>query len=131
MDDDLRKKLDERKYVSLSGDRIRNNSSTANEHEVNSIANDAARSITVPHTKPEAKVKEEDMVVDNEPSDDERDEDTEIPDGSLFEFKIPGVLRKEEVELLNLGSWKLHVRNTLIDLEVSILKRGTYRSEAD
>jgi hypothetical protein len=46
------------------------------------------------------------------------DEDTEIPEGSLFDYNIPGVLKAAEVVQLDLGHWKLLVRNMLIDFEV-------------
>ena len=52
--------------------------------------------------------------MDSDPSD---PDDTEIPEGSLFDYHIPGVLKKEEVEMLNLGQMKLRVRANLIDLE--------------
>jgi hypothetical protein len=46
------------------------------------------------------------------------DEDTEIPEGSLFDYNMPGVLKAEEVARLDLDHWKLLVRNMLIDFEV-------------
>lgn len=49
------------------------------------------------------------------------DEDAEIPEGSLFNYHIPGVLTKEEVEVLDLDHWKLVVRDALIDFEVSLV----------
>jgi hypothetical protein len=48
------------------------------------------------------------------------DEDTEIPEGSLFDYNIPGVLTAEEVVKLDLDHWKLMVRNMLIDFEVRL-----------
>jgi hypothetical protein len=55
-----------------------------------------------------------DYELDSEPS----DEDTEIPEGSLFDYNVPGVLKAEEVTKLDLDHWKLLVRNMLIDFEV-------------
>lgn len=55
--------------------------------------------------------------LDSEPS----DEDTEIPEGSLFDCNIPGVLKAEEVAKLDLDHWKLLVRNMLIDFEVRLI----------
>ena len=46
------------------------------------------------------------------------EEDAEIPEGSLFDYNIPGVLTKEQVQDLDLDHWKLVVRDMLIDLEV-------------
>ncbi|EXJ90834.1 hypothetical protein A1O1_03939 [Capronia coronata CBS 617.96] len=43
--------------------------------------------------------------------------DAEIPEGSLFDFQIPGVLSKDEVKRLDLDHWRLLVRNALIELE--------------
>lgn len=68
--------------------------------------------------KPESvteKANVDDLEMD---SDSEIDEHEEIPEGSLFEFNVPGVLSKEEVEKLDLAHWKILVRNTLVDLEV-------------
>ena len=48
------------------------------------------------------------------------DEDAEMPEGSLFDYKVPGVLTKGEVAKLDLGHWKLVVRQSLIDLEVRV-----------
>ena len=48
-------------------------------------------------------------------------EDIEIPEGSLFDYNIPGVLKAEEVAKLDLDHWKLLVRNMLIDFEVRFI----------
>ncbi len=58
---------------------------------------------------------EENLEFDEMASD---EEDADIPEGSLFDYGIPGVLTKDEVKSLNLDSWRLVVRNALIDLEV-------------
>jgi hypothetical protein len=75
-------------------------------------------SSTSPSITPAASVPDDgDYELDSEPS----DEDTEIPEGSLFDYGIPGVLKGEEVIKLDLDHWKLLVRNTLIDFEVSYI----------
>lgn len=61
---------------------------------------------------------EQDLEFDEALSD---EEDAEIPDGSLFDYHIPGVLTLDEVKRLDLDHWRLLVRNALIELEVSYL----------
>lgn len=56
----------------------------------------------------------EDYDLDSDPSD---IDDTDIPEGSLFDYNVPGVLKKTEVEKLDLGHWKIVVRNMLVDFE--------------
>lgn len=51
--------------------------------------------------------------------DESSESETEIPEGSLFDKDMPGVLTREEVEKLDLDHWKLLVRNDFVDLEVS------------
>ena len=58
---------------------------------------------------------EQDLEFDEAPSD---EEDAEIPEGSLFDYAIPGVLTKDEVKRIDLDHWRLVVRNALIELEV-------------
>ena len=60
---------------------------------------------------------EQDLEFDEAPSD---EEDAEIPEGSLFDYNIPGMLTKDEVKSLDLDHWRLVVRNNLIELEVSM-----------
>ncbi|KIW14056.1 hypothetical protein PV08_06837 [Exophiala spinifera] len=57
---------------------------------------------------------ENNLEFDDAPSD---EEDAEIPEGSMFDYNIPGTLTKEEVKHLDLGHWKLVVRNSLVELE--------------
>ena len=52
-------------------------------------------------------------------SDTDADEDGNVPEGSLFDHNIPGVMTKDEVEKLDLAHWKIQVRKHLVDLEVS------------
>jgi hypothetical protein len=58
---------------------------------------------------------DQDLEFDEPPSD---EDDAEIPEGSLFDYQIPGVLTKDEVKSLDLDHWRLLVRNALIELEV-------------
>lgn len=51
------------------------------------------------------------------------EDDAEIPEGSMFDYEIPGVLSKEEVKRLDLDHWRLLVRDALIELEVSGSRR--------
>ena len=46
------------------------------------------------------------------------EENVEIPEGSLFDSAIPGVMTTDEVKCLDLDHWRLVVRNSLIELEV-------------
>lgn len=112
-DDEYRQKLDERKYVSPSDDLknapvedcpVSGDSPLAEESKTDTTKSRAAR-----HAD------DQDLELDEDGSD---NDDAEIPEGSLFDYNIPGVLTKEEVAKLDLGRWKLVVRNTLIDLEV-------------
>ena len=57
---------------------------------------------------------DDELELDDEVS--ENDE-TEIPEGSLFDYNIPGVLSKEQMSKLDLAHWKLLVRTSLIELE--------------
>ena len=61
---------------------------------------------------------DQDLEFDEAASD---EEDAEIPEGSMFDYQIPGMLTKDEVKQLDLDHWRLLVRNALIDLEVKHL----------
>ena len=118
-DGDFRKKLDQRKYVSPSGDKKRpptkadpnesNNQSEKPDFNANVEANVTTKS------KTEKFADKQDLEFDE---DDSENEDAEIPEGSLFDYNIPGVLTKDDVAKLKLNHWKLLVRQSLIDLEV-------------
>ncbi|EXJ82632.1 arginine-tRNA-protein transferase [Capronia epimyces CBS 606.96] len=101
-DDNNRRELDKRKYVSLSRDR---KYGVAHEE-----SNDSAASSTELSVFDD----EQDLEFDEAPSD---EEDAEIPEGSLFDYNIPGVLSKDEVQRLDLDHWRLLVRNAFIELE--------------
>jgi arginine-tRNA-protein transferase len=57
-------------------------------------------------------------------------EDAEIPEGSMFDYHIPGVLTKDEVKSLDLDHWRLVVRNNLVELEVSMSVTFAYQSHS-
>jgi hypothetical protein len=126
-DDVYRTKLDRNPYVSLSrekrlADQARSgqdadaveNGPQPGEVSKGEQTQDKTSSTTliVPSAASVAGVA--DYELDSEPS----DEDTEIPEGSLFDYNVPGVLKAEEVTKLDLDHWKLLVRNMLIDFEV-------------
>jgi arginyl-tRNA---protein transferase len=125
-DDEYRKKLDNRPYVSLSGDR---RSSAKTETRVGDINNpaeskDQQNTTSIPSHdltgNPPGSGKSANL--DNLEEDSQSDsEDVDIPEGSLFNYNIPGVLKRDEVEKLDLNHWKLVVRNSMVDLEVSRL----------
>lgn len=124
-DEEYKAKLDKRKYVSLSGD-LKNPPPSAELEPVDPTQLPVEDENMKDTTKARAAVFADDqnLELDEEDSD---NEDAEIPEGSLFEYNIPGVLTKSEVAALNLEQWKLVVRNTLIDLEVrSMHPLGSY-----
>jgi arginyl-tRNA---protein transferase len=121
-DNAYRRKLDERSYVSPSHD-LKNPPGQAEQEQTKSLTEKDATQDT---TKTRASVfaDDRDLELDEEDSD---DSDADIPEGSLFDYNIPGVLHKDEVSGLNLGQWKLAVRNTYVDLEVCLLDESHYR----
>lgn len=47
------------------------------------------------------------------------EEETQFPSGSLFNYRIPGVLSKEQVAAeCDLDHWKMLVQGTLVDIQV-------------
>lgn len=112
LDKALQKRMDTKHYVCPSKDMI---PGLKDEIDPSSEAFAPPKPL-----KPEsvtAKANTDDLQMD---SDSENDENEEIPEGSLFEYNIPGILSKEEVQKLDLAHWKILVRNTLVDLEVSL-----------
>lgn len=118
LDDDLRKRLDQRKYVSLSRDRQLGTQPAENGTLVGPVLTDMKTTPShveeLTKEKLGEKLKGEDIELDSDPSD---PDDTDIPEGSLFDYNIPGVLTKEEVAKLDLDHMKLLVRTALVDLE--------------
>lgn len=120
-DDAYRKQLDQRQYVSPSRDcKTTQASGSADGDPTPSPLppRPSDESSKVPDTtKSRAQTfsDDQDLELDEAGSD---EEDAEIPEGSLFEYNIPGVLSKEDVEKLDLGHWRLVVRDALIELEV-------------
>ena len=102
LDADFKKKLDQTPFYSPSRER--------KMAELPTEENAAAGSKREP--KP---VDRDEYEVDPDPSE---DGDIEIPEGSLFDYHMPGVLTPGEVSKLDLDHWKLLVRNTLVDFEV-------------
>lgn len=117
LDNAFREKLDLNKYVSLSADRKVNGkrtSTVADGPAISEVKTQPSHVEELTKEKLAEKLKGEDVDIDSDPSD---PDDTEIPEGSLFDYNIPGVLKKHEVEALKLGQFKLIVRDSLIDLE--------------
>lgn len=117
-DDAYRNRLDQRQYISPSRDR-RQGQSEGKRDAIGSVATQANAGSTHKTTKETGKLFDDDehLEFDETVSD---EEDAEIPEGSLFDYEIPGVMTKDEVNLLNLENWRLVVRNALIELEVQI-----------
>ncbi|RVX76073.1 hypothetical protein B0A52_00430 [Exophiala mesophila] len=114
-DDDYRQKLDQNNYFSPS--RYRSQGA-----DVTPLGQAQPTQLSLPRkdtpetTKERAKNfgDDDELELDEAGSD---EEDAEIPEGSLFDYNIPGVLTKEQVQDLDLDHWKLVVRDMLIDLE--------------
>lgn len=121
LDDAYRKQLDQRKYVSPSRDRA--NSEAANSNSSGPSPSELSPQQTTESEKPPDTTKSrgqtfsdnQDLELDEAASD---EDEAEIPEGSLFDYNIPGALKKEEVEKLDLDHWRLVVRDSLIELEV-------------
>jgi hypothetical protein len=120
-DDNYRKQLDHRQYVSPSRDREtalaagESNSNTASSELPSPVTAEPNKETDTTKNRAQTFADDKDLELDDPESD---EEDTEIPEGSLFEYNIPGILTKEQVEKLDLDHWKLVVRDTLIELEV-------------
>jgi hypothetical protein len=129
-DDEYRTKLDHNPYVSLSREK-RLADQARSRQDADAVENgpqpgdvskgeqtqDKSSSATVIVPSAASVTGDADYELDSEPS----DEDTEIPEGSLFDYNMPGVLTAEEVTKLDLDHWKLLVRNMLIDFEVRFI----------
>ncbi len=115
-DDKYRQELDKRPYVSPSRDR-REGSSDRSASDATTSTADSNLSNSTENTKERGQTfaDEQDLEFDEAASD---EEDAEIPEGSMFDYNIPGVLSKDEVKRLDLDHWRLLVRNALIELEV-------------
>lgn len=112
LDDQYRGKLDGRAYVSLSRDaKVGSDEPLPSPISSMASANPSAAD-TKANRAPEPS--SDDYDLDSDPSD---QDDTDIPEGSLFDYEIPGVLTKDEVNKLDLSHWKIFVRNMLVDFE--------------
>lgn len=120
-DDAYRKQLDQRQYVSPSRDCKTTQSSGSTDGDPTSSAlpsqppDESSKIPDTTKTRAQTFSDDQDLELDEAGSD---EEDAEIPEGSLFEYNIPGVLSKEDVKKLDLGHWRLVVRDALIELEV-------------
>lgn len=117
LDNETRTKLDSRKYVSLSADRKAGIGSTEgipSGPAASDVKTTPGHVEELTKEKLGEKLKGEEIDMDSDPSD---ADDTEIPEGSLFDYNIPGVLKKEDVAKLDLDHMKLLVRANLVDLE--------------
>lgn len=113
LDDAYRNKLDKRKYVSPSRDL----KEPPTEHT--EVEPSTAEATNVDTTKSRATMFADEEGLDLDEEDPEND-DADIPEGSLFDYDVPGVMKKDAVAKLDLSHWKLVVRNSLVDLEVGI-----------
>lgn len=112
LDDTFRSKLDQKKYVSMSTE-VRNNNGT-DSLQLKDARSSPSRAEEVTKGKLEKLDRKDEYELDSDPSD---PEDIDIPEGSLFDYNIPGVLKKADVTKLDLGHMKLLVRSSLVDLE--------------
>lgn len=113
-DDDFRKKLDKHRYVSLSGNQSRAKLKTNDAKATGTMTTPSSMESTTEDKLGENVADREELELDSDPSD---AEETDIPEGSLFDQNMPGILSKDEVSKLDLDHWKLLVRAALIDLE--------------
>ena len=120
LDDTYRQKLDNRKYVSPSRDR--NEPTLENDSPADELP---AEITTDDTTKSRAATFADDQELELDEADPDND-DAEIPEGSLFDYNVPGVLTRDEVAQLDLAHWKLKVRDSLIDLEVWLSSRFSW-----
>lgn len=117
LDDSYRKQLTLRKYVSPSHDRQINLApkQTASEGDtLRSPATNDRDKEADSKSEAERSVNDHELELDQDDSD---QDEVEIPEGSLFDYNVPGILTKEEVSKLDLAHWKLLVRTSLIELE--------------
>lgn len=117
MDDSYRKKLTSRKYLSPSHDRQTSlvpKRTASEEHPFTSTATNDRDNEADSKSRAERNVNDHELELDQDDSD---QDDVEIPEGSLFDYNVPGILTKEEVSKLDLAHWKLLVRTSLIELE--------------
>jgi hypothetical protein len=118
-DDDYRKKLDHRKYVCPSRDQVQPPPPEELATESTTKTAPALQNTKEPETTKSRANKfadDEELELDE---DDSENDDAEIPEGSLFEYNVPGILSKDSVSNLDLAHWKLVVRTSLVELEVA------------
>jgi arginyl-tRNA---protein transferase len=108
LDTDFRTNLDTHPYYSHSGTRKRLNTSL----ETNSTTRAAVHTPKDPNPEPQIDYTTLELDSDNDSAD-----ETEIPEGSLFDYHVPGIMTKEEVERLRLGEWRLLVRTSFVAMK--------------
>ncbi|RMZ79947.1 hypothetical protein DV738_g3006, partial [Chaetothyriales sp. CBS 135597] len=109
LDQSYREKLDKQRYLSLSRERNKGPSEPQQKGSLKAEMDDAsgvAPSGEKDTTKSRASkfADDEDLELDEEEAD---NDDNEIPEGSLFEYNVPGILTKDQVSELDLDHWKL------------------------
>jgi arginyl-tRNA---protein transferase len=115
-DEGYRHKLDKRKFVSPSKDVQHTTAEPPSDTvETTGLSSKEASKGDATQSRRGKFADDQDLELDEEDSD---VEDADIPEGSMFDFDIPGVLSRGETAKLDLDHWKLVVRNTLVDLEV-------------
>lgn len=107
LDADFRKKLDTHHYFSHSGNTTHTQTATES-----SGTTEACQPSEAPNPEPNIDYTTLELDSDNDSAD-----ETEIPEGSLFDYHVPGILIKEQVDKLDLDHWKLLVRNMFVDME--------------
>lgn len=123
MDDNVRRALDKKPYVAFSKElselNPNENFSDDKKFEGNILLSEE-NSTTAKETPTGSET--------NEVSDD----DINYPEGSLFKYRVPGILSREEVETrCDLDHWKLVIQGTLVDMEVESSSISEELHEAD
>lgn len=114
----MRKKLDDHPYVSLSRERAStgHDGSIRNEEDSREKKAEQDNTSKAPSaTQPATLDKTTDVSAEGSGS----EEEGEVPEGSLFDLAVPGILTMEEVEtLVDLDHWALMANGTLVEMEV-------------
>jgi arginine-tRNA-protein transferase len=114
-DEDHRNQLDKTPYFSVSRGSLAPTSSS-DESETLSSQKSSSKDGEATSTPLGSTDEFPDIEID---PDESGESDTEIPEGSLFDKHMPGVVSRNELESMDLDHWKLRVRDTFVDLEVS------------
>jgi arginyl-tRNA---protein transferase len=115
-DSTIRKALDTNAYYSSSAHAKHAQSIPNLEDRVTATTNGHHPRSTTVEPKSEGKIDYTSLDIDSPDNSD--NDDTEIPEGSLFDYAVPGILTKTQVlSDLDLDHWKLKVRNIFVDME--------------